>query len=60
MGEETSLRKRGEGKLVEKEGRNPFLPVNLASSSQLDFYPLFILEKHGMFSRASNIFLDVK
>lgn len=45
VGDET-LRKGGEGTLVERKRRHPFLPINLTSSSQLDFCPLFILDAH--------------
>lgn len=59
VGEET-LRKGGEGMRVESNRRHPFLPINPASGSQLDFYPLFILDAHVTCSRGSNLLLDVK
>lgn len=54
------LRKGREGIRVESNRRHPFLPINPASGSQLDFYPLFILDAHVTCSRGSNLLLDVK
>lgn len=59
VGAET-LRKGGEGRRAESRRRHPFLPVHLASRSQLDVYPLFLLDAHVTCSRGSNLPLDVK
>lgn len=59
VGEET-LRKGGEGTRAESKRRHPLLPVNLAGSSQLDLYPLFVLDVYVTCSRGSNLLLDVK